>query len=301
MPRGYNQYDEASLQGRLWNPSRLLPSSLIHGWWDAADASTFTLTNTGAVGVAGGAVEEWRDKTGNARHLQQTDPNLRPQYREKIRNIGGQLPTVRFAANTNGMYFVIANSLAFRTATYFHAIGVRKSSAATAADTNTMQPIIGTNAGYFLGGLSSVLLSGDTSSFIVVDTSAGNTRLGTTAAAYTRVAEQPEIVWCHTNNLTTYGQNFGVRLNGRNLTMNLANQTPNSSLAPASVTPALTSMTVSTGTITTGFCDYSEIIVSISSQFRSHLELVEGYLSWKWGVPLNANHPFANRPPLIGD
>lgn len=26
----------------------------------------------------------------------------------------------------------------------------------------------------------------------------------------------------------------------------------------------------------------------------------EGYLSWKWGIPLAADHPFANRPPLIG-
>ena len=30
-------------------------------------------------------------------------------------------------------------------------------------------------------------------------------------------------------------------------------------------------------------------------------DLVEGYLGWKWGIPLTAGHPFANRPPLIGD
>ena len=28
---------------------------------------------------------------------------------------------------------------------------------------------------------------------------------------------------------------------------------------------------------------------------------VVGYLSWKWGVPIAANQPFVNRPPLIGD
>lgn len=30
-------------------------------------------------------------------------------------------------------------------------------------------------------------------------------------------------------------------------------------------------------------------------------DLVEGYLGWKWDIPLAADHPFANRPPLIGD
>ena len=28
---------------------------------------------------------------------------------------------------------------------------------------------------------------------------------------------------------------------------------------------------------------------------------IEGYLSHKWAIPLAADHPYANRPPLIGD
>ncbi|MFN9969321.1 MAG: hypothetical protein ACK58T_05425, partial [Phycisphaerae bacterium] len=31
------------------------------------------------------------------------------------------------------------------------------------------------------------------------------------------------------------------------------------------------------------------------------LQRVEGYLSWTWGLRLVADHPYANRPPLIGD
>ena len=27
----------------------------------------------------------------------------------------------------------------------------------------------------------------------------------------------------------------------------------------------------------------------------------EGYLAWKWGIRLDASHPFVNRPPLIGN
>ena len=30
-------------------------------------------------------------------------------------------------------------------------------------------------------------------------------------------------------------------------------------------------------------------------------QVAEGYLAWKWGIRLDARHPFVNRPPLIGD
>lgn len=33
---------------------------------------------------------------------------------------------------------------------------------------------------------------------------------------------------------------------------------------------------------------------------RSDRQKLEGYLAWKWGTPLAASHPYANRPPLIG-
>lgn len=36
-----------------------------------------------------------------------------------------------------------------------------------------------------------------------------------------------------------------------------------------------------------------------ASQYE--LQLIEGYLAWKWGIQLAANHPYVNRPPLIGD
>lgn len=45
--------------GTLWTPS-LLKEKVTH-WYDAKDASTFTLT--------GATVNEWRDKSGNGRHL----------------------------------------------------------------------------------------------------------------------------------------------------------------------------------------------------------------------------------------
>jgi len=42
--------------------------------------------------------------------------------------------------------------------------------------------------------------------------------------------------------------------------------------------------------------------IAVSSALSARdRQLVEGYLGWKWGVTLVGDHPYANRPPLIGD
>jgi hypothetical protein len=49
----------------------------------------------------------------------------------------------------------------------------------------------------------------------------------------------------------------------------------------------------------TGFiCEIAWFSAAMSLASR---RAVEGYLSWKWAIPLAADHPFSNRPPLIGD
>lgn len=303
MPRGVDRYDEAQLQGRLWTPELLVPTGILAAWFDADDFNTFTLSDTGAVGISGQAIVEWRDKSRNNRHAQQATSGQRPQYRtlgQSDVTIGAK-PTVRF--DTTDDNFVIANSAALRSANYFHVVGVRKSSAGTAAETNSMRPLISsTTTAYSLGASTSILLTNETILAIAGADSANNPRLGANAANYTRPPQTPEIAWFHTNNLTTFGQNFGVRINGANLTLNLTNGTFNQSLAPSAASPAITTMSISNNGACIGVCDFSEIIISISTAFRNTaLELIEGYLSWKWSVPLRANHPFTNRPPLIGD
>lgn len=44
-----------------------------------------------------------------------------------------------------------------------------------------------------------------------------------------------------------------------------------------------------------------EIVWMSSAMAVPQRQALEGYLSWKWGIALAADHPFANRPPLIGD
>ena len=49
----------------------------------------------------------------------------------------------------------------------------------------------------------------------------------------------------------------------------------------------------------TGFI--CEIAWFSSAMSLASRRAVEGYLSWKWAIPLAADHPFFSRPPLIGD
>lgn len=50
-----------------------------------------------------------------------------------------------------------------------------------------------------------------------------------------------------------------------------------------------------------GYISEIVILASIASAFVRQTS--EGYLVWGWGLAqkLSATHPFANRPPLIGD
>jgi hypothetical protein len=47
----------------------------------------------------------------------------------------------------------------------------------------------------------------------------------------------------------------------------------------------------------------AEVVITLFEPTLRERRTIEGYLAWKWGLEANlpANHPFRNRPPLIGD
>jgi len=47
----------------------------------------------------------------------------------------------------------------------------------------------------------------------------------------------------------------------------------------------------------------AEVVITLFQPTLRERRTIEGYLAWKWGLDANlpANHPFRNRPPLIGD
>jgi len=81
----------------LLNPRTI---STLVGWWDASDDTTITLN--------GSDVSEWRDKSGNNRHLTQTNAALQPAYvtgSENGRN------AVVWPSTTNSRYMDAVSSM----------------------------------------------------------------------------------------------------------------------------------------------------------------------------------------------
>jgi hypothetical protein len=64
---------------------RRLPGMV--GWWDATDGATlFDATSGGSLVAADGSVARWEDKSGNGRHLTQSDLNARPLRKAGVVN-----------------------------------------------------------------------------------------------------------------------------------------------------------------------------------------------------------------------
>jgi hypothetical protein len=47
----------------------------------------------------------------------------------------------------------------------------------------------------------------------------------------------------------------------------------------------------------------AEVVITLFAPTLRERRTIEGYLAWRWGLEANlpANHPYRNRPPLIGD
>ena len=272
MPRGVSRYDEAQLQGRLWTPV-VLPLTL---WLDAADLPTLT------VGASG--VDAWRDKSGNARDA--TTTVRRPAL---LANALNGLPAVNFTAalatkldtpdfsiapNRQFCAFAVASTASLLTnyRRLWTAKGVNPDSLGSTYSQGYMGS--GANVG------SAMMIAGGSGTTAPVVTGLGNTAPFLLTGAFGTAGAAA--------NQNTVSANGGAR----------------QSLAAQSGALSTTGIRIGsdTGTASTSSWNswIAEIIFTGAIAF-STLQIVEGYLSWKWGVPLVATHPFANRPPLIGD
>jgi hypothetical protein len=233
-------------------------------WFDASDISTISV----ATGVS-----EWRDKSRNARHVSQATGANQPAY-----TVGGLngLNVLTFDGTND---FMSNTAYSFPTVYSIYAVG-RSSATSYSRLLN-------------VGG------STDLRGFLGTGSSNSN-----------------------------YATFFG---NGTNWNDILSN-TPNQSIASTSIlgvvkdnavagaTPYVNGIAQNTknGTTTTGTGfifgkaatpeQYwngiiAEVIIQSSLSTNLQRLAIEGYLAHKWGLQRNlpASHPFANRPPLIGD
>lgn len=248
MPRGVGlnwMYDEAQLQGRLWTPDVLRTSI----WFDAADRSTLTLVS--------GNASEWRDKSGNRRHVSQAMAANRPTYAES--GLNGR-PTLDWGTDANSKTLVNTTAFSNFNPKRFFAV----------ADYDGPNP----PTEYF-----GLIRPNFTSSIDWVAVMNINTLTWFTNTQF------------H-NGSPTATLNAAPILHPFVLVNNTDCNTNRTTL----------NIGLDTGAANRGWRGkISEVIAIDYVPSVAERNLTEGYLAWKRNIPLNASHPFVNRPPLIGD
>lgn len=271
MPRGTNIYDDAQLQRRLWTPTQIISSLLF--WVDAADLSTISMST---------GVSEWRDKSPFSRHVSQASTALQPTYSPSSFNgrPGIEFDGARYLFRTSAFCFA-AGSISVFTAMRPSASPPATLNFAIAEGLSTdTQPIYG------------VLNNNNATPF-------------TTLGFYNRQNLGPTILnSLFTNALINQSRIIGMIDSGSSATGFV------DGVAGAAV-PYIRAATIldrfAIGGLLRGSfalplpCTFNQIvivsgIVGLDVRFK-----LEGYLAWSSGVLLDSSHPFANRPPLIGD
>ena len=269
MPRGVDELDEARLQGRLWTPELTRPAL----WLDAADQSTITI----ATGVS-----TWRDKTGNGVNAVQVTAANQPSYGAAL--FPGSLPGVLFDGTNDQMDISTTAGQNLTHGVYW--VFARRGAG---SGSDGYRPDIGV--------LSST--NGDSGALHYINTSSRG-------ASYPYY-QQPTLG--SYDNAQSYSNNvpylMSFQLNGTGWGV-WRNGTIEGTTSPAASAPNTnnTGYTIARQNNVSRWSNnvYAEILmVQVTNTVIR--QLVEGYLAWKWDIvsSLPASHPFANRPPLIGD
>ena len=282
MPRGRNDYETAQIQGRLWTPAVLRPQM----WMDASDLSTISADTNG--------VNTWRDKSGNLADFTQASNTLKPQ-------LVVHKPSGNYSVSFDGVDDYLESSTGITSGTFsgtltlFYAM-TRTSAAQVgtlfqeriAANHKAFEWSFGPNyVGYGGQRVSTYSNTDTTMNFCgstVYNLLAGSG--GVVSQTYTPAAKDKLFV-----NGQDYSGNIGVysipsvpNIDG----------TAGSRIGGS----VITQVNYPVGYFPGSACELVALTGAMSSRDRS---LVEGYLGWKWNYRLVAGHPFANRPPLIGD
>jgi hypothetical protein len=255
MPRGFNDYDSARIQGRLWTPAVLRPA----GWWDAADQSTITIST---------GVSEWRDKSGNGRNATQATSSSQPVYS----SFGAQgRPSLQFDGNDDTLTLSSPGSTK-------QSIAVAIIPTAASGGSGSYRGITATDGGPN-NNVGSMMLAG-------VGGPWGTYSSSNVPSTATLAANTPYILLMAgtaTGTFFTSGSSSG--------TYSVSEGQVPSHIGGLAGPPSFQ-----------GFTGHIMEVLWIPQDLPIPLRTaIEGYLSHKWAIPLAADHPFVNRPPLIGD
>lgn len=264
MPRGVNRYDEAELQSRLWSPF----SIRLALWLDASDLSTITV----ATGVS-----EWRDKSGNTGNATQATAGNQPSL---VLNRLNTRSVLSFNGTTHFLSLPLASAMGEVYTAFFAFTTGPTIIDSTQRPLWAEEPSSGDNTkNYFAFNYFNGLFYDQFPP--------SGISIGTGVNTFTNVSA-----------ISTLRQTAS---NSRSLIVNgLLIGTANEQYSGLTITKvSIGSRTSTAGARYNG--QIAEIIVVGSALSLADYQKVEGYLSWKWGIPLTTNHPYINRPPLIGD
>ncbi|MFM6670836.1 MAG: hypothetical protein ACKPJO_12020 [Dolichospermum sp.] len=234
---------------KLWTPVQM--STAL--WLDAADSSTIILN--------GSTVSQWRDKSGNGRHISQGTAANQPA--RTLNGLNGK-PVLTF--DGSDFFNPVTASLS-----QFSVIMVE----IAAQNTQDVYYPVG-----FTSGETGLSVGG---TFLSQRFSLFN---GTTAIATseTSVLNTPTIVFAGSN---SSGRQISVNGNAP------ATDSTSQSITQITVGRRGDGQWPFFGTI-------PELIFTDNLLSTTERQLIEGYLAWKWGLTANLlnNHPFKFNPPL---
>lgn len=250
-----------------WTPA-LITTQL---WLDAADASTFTLS--------GASVDQWRDKSGNARHAEQSSETNKPAIASAEQN--GR-DVIRFDGTNDRLYSASSSAIG-SNASALNCFVVRKYSASASAN--------GSVFGQYLPGSATFEScriyrnsSGKSAAFFARTTSGATVTSTSDASGW-------EIVSWHADMAAN----------------ELVARTGGASIGAGSV-PGSGNTSSGNSTFQIG-CRANSLdffngdvaeIVYVGALTASDRQRVEGYLAHKWGITatLPADHPYKVDAPL---
>lgn len=283
MARGRNDYETAQIQGRLWTPA-VVPLKM---WLDANDPATVVADSNG--------VNTWKDKTGLLSDFTQATTANKPTLVRHAESGGLQ------AISFDGTNDFLESSTGITSGTFSGTLTLLYAATRTnvqqvatlfneriSADYKAFEWSYGPN--YIGYGGERISAYSNSSGVMNFHGNATYNKFTNTGAVVTQTYEGPtkkDSAWLNGSSFTTsinvydlsqvpsIAGTAGSRVGGSNIT-----QSNPLGFWPGSI------------------CEILAITDTLTVRLRV---LMEGYLGWKWGYRLAADHPFTNRPPLIGD
>jgi hypothetical protein len=253
----------------LWTPSNITVSA----WYDASDSSSVLLS--------GSVVTNWLDKSGNNRHVSQTNSTQRPTYAAPIITFDG---LTNYLINTSPFMYSAGSIDIFMVAAVVSNLDKRVVSENHTNQASTIySPAQVSSSGNYMGGFvrndANITAFSNTNRLSIVNvffpsvTNLYHWRdAGTSIAG--RVAGSNAVT-------VAYARTGVVSLNRFSI----------GAVGPRVSTPAGTAFLKA---------NIGEIVIA-SVQSDDNRQKLEGYLAWKWGVQANLppTHPYKNGPPTF--